>query len=192
MGICNNFIFNYYFTLCNVIFIIIQEIHLLGCCKFKKEFHLRCLFIRLRQYGLAFNSLTTPFQKGDSNLRRQNCKLFWLFHSHSPFKDFKNSWECWISIGVSSNMEWKFRRLLDRPKAKSKQSVIWTPAAIEAFAKCKRSVVQAALLAPHRVNFSLIVFTDASGTMMGTALQQSTRDQWQPLVCFARKPSPLR
>lgn len=62
----------------------------------------------------------------------------------------------------------------------------------EAFAECKESLCQAALLAHPDSQAKLAIVTDASDSALGAALQQYVNDIWQPLAFFSRKLSPAQ
>lgn len=59
-------------------------------------------------------------------------------------------------------------------------------------AACKSSLARETLLAHARIELLLALYTDASDTMMGAALQQETTEGWQLLPFFSRKLSPTQ
>lgn len=65
----------------------------------------------------------------------------------------------------------------------------WTPELEENFNACKMSLASATMLAHPDNSAQLALFTDASGTHIGSCLQQRSNDngQWQPLAYFSRK-----
>jgi cleavage and polyadenylation specificity factor subunit 1 len=75
-------------------------------------------------------------------------------------------------------------------KAKESQPVDWTPTMVQAFEDCKASLFRATLLARPDPSATLAVFTDASDTSIGAALQQRVCDAWQPLAFYSHKLSP--
>ncbi|XP_068627447.1 uncharacterized protein [Battus philenor] len=62
-----------------------------------------------------------------------------------------------------------------------------TPEMLQAFNTCKTSLSNAVLLAHPTPDAQLAVFTDASDTSIGAALQQKFDDSWQPLAFFSRR-----
>ena len=63
----------------------------------------------------------------------------------------------------------------------------WSDSTLKAFAECKESIASAALLAYPDPDAPLAIFTDASDFAIGAALQQRTKDRWQPLGFFSKK-----
>jgi len=57
---------------------------------------------------------------------------------------------------------------------------------------CKASLSRATLLAHLHPSASLALFTDASDTAIGAALQQRVCDAWQPLAACSHKLSPAQ
>jgi len=63
---------------------------------------------------------------------------------------------------------------------------------VQAFKDCKASLSPATLLAHPDPSALLALFTDASDTAIGTALQQRVCDAWQPLAFYSHNLSPTQ
>ncbi|KAJ2937197.1 hypothetical protein O0L34_g18956 [Tuta absoluta] len=74
-------------------------------------------------------------------------------------------------------------------QGKGKKPFMWTPQLEESFNTCKESLSSATTLVHPDPNSKLGLFTDASGTHIGSCLQQRSDDNepWQPLAYFSRK-----
>ena len=71
------------------------------------------------------------------------------------------------------------------PKIIGSQPVNWTTTMVHAFEDCKSSLSRATLLAHPVLSAMLVLFTDASDTAVGAALQQRVGDAWQPLAFYS-------
>ena len=63
---------------------------------------------------------------------------------------------------------------------------------VQVFEDCKASLSRATLLAPPDPSAPLALFTDASDTAIGAALQQRVCDAWQPLAFYSHNLSPAQ
>lgn len=78
--------------------------------------------------------------------------------------------------------------LLSGPKVKNSTAITWTPALQDAFDRCKRGLAAATLLTHPNLMAELGLFTDASDTAIGAAVQQRVEGgYWEPLSFFSRK-----
>ena len=75
---------------------------------------------------------------------------------------------------------------------KGKAPIIWTEQAIQGFQKAKEDLAQAALVAHPHANAQLALVCDASDFAIGAALQQKTKNGWEPLGFFSKKLSPTQ
>ena len=66
----------------------------------------------------------------------------------------------------------------------------WTPTMVHAFEDCKANLSRATLLTHPVPSAMLVLFTDASDTAVGSALQQRVGDAWQPLPFYSHKINP--
>lgn len=76
---------------------------------------------------------------------------------------------------------------LHNVKKRDKTKIDWNQEACEAFEACKVAIQDAALLAHPSHNATLAIFSDASDTCAGAALQQYIDGKWQPLGYFSKK-----
>jgi cleavage and polyadenylation specificity factor subunit 1 len=91
-------------------------------------------------------------------------------------------------IPQAANIQAPLHAALAGPKIKGSQPVEWTPTMVHAFEDCKASLSRATLL----THLLLALFTDASDTAIGAALQQRVCDAWQPLAFYSHKLSPAQ
>ena len=68
----------------------------------------------------------------------------------------------------------------------------WTPTMVHAFEDYKASLSRATLLEHPDPSVMLALFTDASDTAVGAALQQRVGDAWQPLAFYSHKINPAQ
>ena len=68
----------------------------------------------------------------------------------------------------------------------------WTPTMVHAFEECKASLSRATLLAHTVPSAMLVLFTDASNTAVGAALQQRVGDALRPLPFYSHKINPAQ
>ena len=78
------------------------------------------------------------------------------------------------------------------PKIKGSQPVDWKPTMVHAFEDCKASLPRATLLAHPDPSAMLVLFTDASDTAVGAALQQRVGDACQRLAFYSYKNNPAQ
>ena len=93
-------------------------------------------------------------------------------------------------VSQAASIQPPFHAALAVPKVKGSQPVDWTPTMVQAFEDCKASISCAILLAHPDPSATLAIFTDASDTSIGAALQQRVCDARQPLAFYSRKLSP--
>ena len=73
---------------------------------------------------------------------------------------------------------------------KGNRTIQWTNEATQAFTEMKERLAEATLLAHPEASAPLAIFTDASDTAVGAALQQKIREKWEPLAFFSKKLNP--
>lgn len=79
---------------------------------------------------------------------------------------------------------------LTKINGKGAKPFLWTPELLEKFDACKKSLSLATILAHPDTTAELGLFTDASSTHIGAALQQRVNNQWEPLAFFSKKLTP--
>jgi hypothetical protein len=95
-------------------------------------------------------------------------------------------------IPQAASIQASLHAALAGPKIKGSQLVDWTPTMVQAFKDCTASLSRATLLAHPDPSAMLALFTDASDTAIGAALQQHAGDTWQPLAFYSHKLSPTQ
>ena len=95
-------------------------------------------------------------------------------------------------IPQTASIQAPLHAALAGPRVKGSQPVDWTPTMVQAFEDCKASLSRATLLAHPDPSAMLALFTDASDTAVGAALQQRVCDAWQPLAFYSHKLSPAQ
>jgi hypothetical protein len=76
---------------------------------------------------------------------------------------------------------------LHNTKKRDKTAIVWNSETEKAFSDCKKSIVNAVLLAHPAHEATLALFCDASDIAAGAVLQQYYNEQWQPLGYFSKK-----
>ena len=74
-----------------------------------------------------------------------------------------------------------------QPKRKANPKIKWSEEAKNAFEKSKQALSTETLLVHRDPNAETAIFSDASSTALGAALQQKVDGVWQPLGFFSRK-----
>jgi len=170
------------------------------------EQHLRTLFQRFSECGVLLNPAKYVFgakevtficytvsPKGTRPLEEKVAAIN-RFKQPALVKDLRrilgmlNFYRRFIPQAAS--IEAPFHAALAGPKVKGSQPVDWTPTMFQAFEDCKASLYRATLLGHPDPSATLALFTDASDTSIGAALQQRVCDAWQPLAFYSHKLSP--
>jgi len=93
-------------------------------------------------------------------------------------------------IPQAASIQTPLHAALAGPKIKESQPVYWSPTLVHAFEDCKASLSRATLLAHPDPSAMLAIFSDASVTAVGAALQQRVGDARQPLAFYSHKFKP--
>jgi len=167
------------------------------------EQHLRILFQRFNEYGVLLNPAkcvfgatevtflgytvsaagTRPLEEKVAAINRFQRPV--LVKDLRRFLGMLNFYRRFIPQAAS--IQAPLHAEVAGPKVKGSQSVDWTPAMVQAFEDCKASLSHATLLAHPDPSAALALFTEASDTAIGAALQQRVCDAWQPLAFYSHK-----
>jgi hypothetical protein len=165
------------------------------------EQHLRTLFQRFSVYGILLNPSKCIFGKTDvtflgytisaEGTRPIEEKVAAINRFRQPvfvkylrgFLGMLNVYRRFIPQAASTQAS--LHVALAGPKIKGSQPVDWTPTMVHAFKDCKASLFRATLLAHPDPSAMLALFTDASDTAIGAALQQPAGDTWQALAFYS-------
>ena len=101
------------------------------------------------------------------------------------FHDMLNDYRQFIPQAAS--IQTPLHAALAGLKIKGSQPVDWTPTMVHAFEDCKACLSRATILAHPNPSAMFYIFTDASDTAVGAALQQRVGDAWQPLAFYSHK-----
>lgn len=80
--------------------------------------------------------------------------------------------------------------ILAGPKVKGSTPVQWTPKLISVFDECKTALSNSTLLTHPNTSAPLALFVDASQYALDAALQQNSKQFWEPLAFFSKKFNP--
>ncbi|CAH8536673.1 unnamed protein product [Schistosoma guineensis] len=161
--------------------------------------HLKMLFEKLNEYGLAVNPDKCEFGKQSLTFlghvldkqgikpvpeETQAIKNYPLPDSFKKLRRFLGMINFYRRfIPKCADLAKPLTDLL-RGRAKS---LAMTPQAIQAFDQLKSALSTEALLARRKVDAPLAIMTDASNVAVGAVLQQRVNEQWQPLAFFSKK-----
>ncbi|CAH8500953.1 unnamed protein product [Schistosoma haematobium] len=161
--------------------------------------HLKMLFEKLNEYGLAVNPDKCEFGKQTLTFlghvldkqgikpvpeETQAIKNYPLPDSFKKLRRFLGMINFYRRfIPKCTDLTKPLTDLL-RGRAKS---LAMTPQAIQAFDQLKSALSTEALLARRKVDAPLAIMTDASNVAVGAVLQQRVNEQWQPLAFFSKK-----
>lgn len=167
--------------------------------------HLRILFGRLNEYGVVINPGKCVFGAEEVSFLGYRVSAKGTRPPEDRIKDLKEFPQPKTIQGMRRflGMINFYRRFLpDAAKfqaplidavaasqSKGKQPFPWTAQLEESFDACKESLSSATMLVHPDPKAKLGLFTDASGTHIGSCLQQRIDDSadWQPLAYFSRK-----
>ena len=174
--------------------------------KTEHEIHLRLLFQRLSQYGILINAKKSIFcvptlsflgyEISAEGVRPLPDRIAALMEYKPPvdakglrrFLGMINFYRVFLpkAAGFQASLHALVTGL------KGNQRIPWTPALLEDFEACKKSLGDATLLAHPSADapLSIGLFTDASQSQMGACLQQLIDGKWQPLGFFSKKMTP--
>ncbi|XP_052746959.1 uncharacterized protein LOC112050731 [Bicyclus anynana] len=83
----------------------------------------------------------------------------------------------------------ELNKFLHNKKKNDKTPIDWTPAANEAFEKCRQSITEATTLSYPVPGGELAIMSDASEHSMGAVLQQKIENIWKPLAFYSKSMS---
>jgi len=167
--------------------------------------HLRILFTKLNEYGIVINSAKCVFGAEEVSFLGYRVNAKGTRPPEDRIKDLMDFPPPKTVQGMRRflgmiNFYRKFlpcaakfqAPLIDAVTAtqgKGKAPFLWTPQREESFNNCKQSLATATMLVHPDPKAQIGLFTDASGTHIGSCLQQRTHDNtdWQPLAYFSRK-----
>ena len=171
----------------------IDDVLVASTSKDEHEQHLRTLSQRFSEYGVLLNPAkcfffggkevtflgytvsaegTRPLEEKVAAINR--FKQPALVKNLSPFLGMLNFYRRFIPQAAS--IQAPLHAALAGHKVKGSQPVDWTPTMVQAFEDCKASLSRATLLADPDPSATLALFTDASDTSIGAALQQRVCD----------------
>lgn len=165
--------------------------------------HLQALFRRLAEYGVLINTAKCEFGKNtitflghevtaggirplpDKVQALQDYPVPTTVRELRRFLGMYNFYRRFIP--GAAKVQAPLNILLSGPKTKPSQSVTLTPEMTDAFNACKAGLAEAVMLAHPKSNAELAIYTDASDSAIGAALQQRVGDAWEPLAFFSRR-----
>lgn len=167
------------------------------------ENHLRQVFSRLREHGLALNFAKCEFGKSEINFLGHTITekgIRPLAEKVDVIRNFKKP-EVVCELKRFLAMLNFYRRFLPNAvdvqsvlqvylkgnKKNDRSSILWNKNTEAAFEKCKESLATATLLAHPSKHGEICLMVDASDVAMGAALQQRTEKGLQPLSFFSLK-----
>ena len=167
--------------------------------------HLRTLFQRLREYGVVINSAKCVFgaqevdflgfrvNKHGTRPLPEKVKAIHEYPKPSTAKELRRylgMFNFYRRFVPSASMLQAPLTALLEGNAKGNKQIHWTTDATQAFEQTKEQLADATLLAHPKAGAPLAIFTDASDTAVGAALQQRFQGKWEPLAFFSKKLSP--
>lgn len=168
--------------------------------------HLRMLFKRLAEYGVLINTSKCVFGKPEIDFLGYKVSAVGIqpletkvnaIQEYPPPKTVKDLRRFLGMLNFyrrlipnAASIQAPLNELLSGPKTKGSQEISMTPALLEAFNRCKKSLTEAAILVHPDPKAELAIYTDASNTAIGAVLQQRQNGDWKPLAFFSKKLSP--
>lgn len=165
--------------------------------------HLRLIFERLNDYGLAINLSKSTFGVDSvrylgylittAGIQPLPDKVQAIVDMPKPntivelrrFLGVINFYRKFIKN--AAQLQAPLNELLRNSKRNDKRPVQWTQHTTEAFQQCKQSLAEAARLAYPVENAVLVLTTDASDVAIGAVLEQSQDDELRPIAFFSKK-----
>lgn len=165
--------------------------------------HLRVVFERLKKYGIVINTDKCIFAAEMVNFLGHTVSAKGVQPLREKVEAILNITEprTVCELRQFLGMVNFYRRFLpnaaevqaplhDYHKGNKKRDLTvieWNDQTRQAFAKCKKMLAEAAILAFPSSNRDLSLMVDASDKAIGAVVQQSTKEGWQPLSFFSRK-----
>lgn len=164
--------------------------------------HLRQIFQRLAEYGMVINTAKCEFGKthitflghevsaGGTRPLPDKVKAILDFPTPKTVKELRRFLGMYNFyrrfIPGAAKMQEPLNVVLCGPKTKGTQEITLDSSMLQAFQNCKSSLSEAAMLAHPGTDTELAIFTDASDSSIGAALQQRCDDGWRPLAFYSR------
>ncbi|KFD46748.1 hypothetical protein M513_12375 [Trichuris suis] len=164
--------------------------------------HLRILFQRFSDYGIIINPTKCVFGKAEVDFLGSRITSSGIIPSPDKIQAIRD-----FPLPTSRKSLLKFLGMVNFyrrwiPNAarlelplyagipKVNEAFQWSQAAKDSFDTIKTALTNCALLAHTKPQARLGLFTDASNTAVGAALNQLTDGTWQPLGFFSKKLQP--
>lgn len=187
-------------------FAYIDDVCVASATREEHESHIRTVLTRFRDYGLIVNAEKCEFFKSSvtflghqvdgDGIRPLPEKVTAIKEFPLPetvrqlrrFLAMLNFYKRFIKN--ASELQAALLVYIVGNKKNDQTPIIWNDLTKEAFANCKKSLADAALLAHPQENAELTLSVDASDTAVGAALNQVVENGTQPLSFFSKKLSP--
>uniref|UniRef100_A0ABD2W5A2 RNA-directed DNA polymerase n=1 Tax=Trichogramma kaykai TaxID=54128 RepID=A0ABD2W5A2_9HYME len=184
------------------IFVYLDDILVSSSSVHEHEAHLETVFERLQQFSLQLNVDKCVFG-------RDTVEFLGYLISRDGYKPLEKKVEAIVnysrpenieelrrflgvinfyrsSIPHAAEMQAQLNKFFTDSRRNDKRPVIWDADAVEAFEKCKKSLIDVTLLAFPRCDAPIRVVLAASDRAMGGALEQQVDQTWLPLSFFSR------
>lgn len=165
--------------------------------------HLKLIFDRLNDYGLAINPAKSVFgiasvqylgyYISEDGIQPLPEKVRAIMDMPKPktivelrrFLGTINFYRKFIKN--AANFQAPLNEFLKNAKRNDRRPIPWTQHAEEAFLQCKSSLGNAALLVHPKTDTALCLTTDASDVAIGAVLEQIQEDELRPIAFFSKK-----
>lgn len=169
------------------------------------EDHLRQLFARLQEFGIALNAAKCEFGVSELDFlghRVDTHGIRPLEDKIKAIKDFPqpqttNKLREFLGLinfyrrfipGCAAILQPLNRFLTGNPKKST--SIEWNESAVQSFQTIKAALAKATLLSHPKINAPISLVTDASDVAVGAVLQQFIDSDWQPISFFSKQMTP--
>lgn len=144
----------------------------------KHKTHLREVFQRLSNASLRLNTSKCEFGLSE---------IEFLGHTIDPNGLFLGCLNFYRrSLPHAAEKQRPLNSFLKNSRKNDRREIDWTSLTIEAFKKCRSSIVDTTLLTHSDCQAPTRVISDASDYGMGAALEQFQEGSWKPLAFFSR------
>ena len=165
--------------------------------------HIRIVFERFKKYGLTMNVSKCDFGKPEvsflghlvnaSGIKPLPHKVDAIVNYPRPrtIKDLRRFLGCLNFyrrfIPKAAELHAPLNTLLSGRKKNDNRQIVWTDLLVDAFEKCKQSIVNIVQLSHPESDSQLVLFTDASDVAVGSALHKLTPNGYLPLSFYSTK-----